>query len=42
MKDWKIALLLLTLTAMIAALSCRTETVIKEVPVEKTVVVDRE
>ena len=42
MKDWKFALLLLTLTAMIAAMSCRTETVIKEVPVEKTVVVDRE
>ena len=32
MKDWKFALLLLALPAMIAALSCRTETVIKEVP----------
>ena len=42
MKDWKFALLLLALPAMIAALSCRTETVIKEVPVEKTVFVDTE
>ncbi len=42
MKDWKTALLLLFLPAMIAATSCRTETVIKEVPVEKTVFVDTE
>ena len=39
MRDWKTALLLL---ALIAALSCRTETVVKHVPVEKTVVVESE
>ena len=42
MRDWKSALLLLALPAMFAALSCRTETVVKHVPVEKTVFVDHE
>lgn len=42
MRDWKTALLLLALSALFAALSCRTETVVKHVPVEKTVVVESE
>ena len=41
MRNWKLALFVLAVPVVIVAVSCRTDTVIKEVPVEKTVFVDR-